>query len=63
MTPVRNFCFVEFISFFTTKNLLLGWISSHRAGHGRDLGRRGCAPDLTYLDRLKVGCHVYVCIS
>jgi hypothetical protein len=24
MTPVRNFCFVEFISFFTTKNLFLG---------------------------------------
>jgi hypothetical protein len=24
MTPVRNLCFVEFISFFTTKNLLLG---------------------------------------
>jgi len=24
MTPVRNFCFVKFISFFTTKNLLLG---------------------------------------
>ena len=31
MTPVRNICFLEFISFLTTKNLLLGWISSHRA--------------------------------
>ena len=26
-------------------------------------GAQGCAPDLTYPDRLKVGSHVYFCIS